>query len=117
MIVWQHQERWDGKGYPGKLGEEKIVVGARIFSIADTLDAITSDRPYRKGRPLEVALAEIGRVGGTQLDPHLVKAFLEVPPNEWEDIRRQVSRMEEDDAKRWEGHSSAQPLRTMVTPT
>ncbi len=117
MIVWQHQERWDGGGYPGKLDGEKIVVGARIFSIADTLDAITSDRPYRKGRPLEVARAEIGRVGGTQLDPNLVKAFLEVPPEEWEGIRSEVARMEAEDSKRWEGHSSAQPMRTLVQPT
>lgn len=117
MIVWQHQERWDGGGYPGKLGSEKIVIGARIFSIADTLDAITSDRPYRKGRPLEVARAEIARVGGTQLDPNLVKAFLEVPPEEWEGIRKDVERMEAEDSRRFEGHTSAQPIRNMVAPT
>src|SRR5690606_29372771 len=54
LIVLQHQERFDGTGYPAKLKGKEIVVGARIFSLADTMDAITSDRPYRKGRPLQV---------------------------------------------------------------
>ena len=55
LIVLQHQERWDGKGYPQGLKGKDIVIGARIFAIADTVDAITSDRPYRKGRPMAVA--------------------------------------------------------------
>jgi response regulator RpfG family c-di-GMP phosphodiesterase len=101
--VYQHQERWDGKGYPQTLKGQDIVVGARIFSIVDALDAITSDRPYRKGRPLEIAKAEIGRVGGSQLDPDLVTAFLEVPDGDWNDIRRQVERLEEEDRKKWSG--------------
>ncbi len=73
LIVMQHQERWDGKGYPAKLTGEAIVIGARIFAIVDTLDAITSDRPYRKGRPLQVAKDEIQRCAGTQFDPALAR--------------------------------------------
>ena len=103
QIVYQHQERWDGKGYPRTLKGNDIVVGARIFSIVDALDAITSDRPYRKGRPLEIAKSEIGRVGGSQLDPALVQAFLEVSDGEWHDIRRQVERLEEEDRNKWSG--------------
>lgn len=103
QIVYQHQERWDGKGYPSTVKGNDIVVGARIFSIVDALDAITSDRPYRKGRPLDVAKSEIGRVGGSQLDPDLVKAFLEVPDGDWLDIRRQVEVLEEEDRKKWSG--------------
>ena len=103
QIVYQHQERWDGKGYPQTLKGADIVVGARIFSIVDALDAITSDRPYRKGRSLEIAKTEIGRVGGSQLDPDLVKAFLEVPDSDWMDIRHQVELLEEEDRKKWSG--------------
>ncbi len=103
QIVYQHQERWDGKGYPQTVKGPDIVIGARVFSVVDALDAITSDRPYRRGRSLEIAKSEIGRVGGTQLDPDLVKVFLEVPNGEWNDIRRQVERLEEDDRNKWSG--------------
>jgi response regulator RpfG family c-di-GMP phosphodiesterase len=89
-IVLQHQEKWDGTGYPGGLRGEEIVVGARIFHVVDTLDAITSDRPYRKARPFEDARAEIVRCGGTQFDPRIVDAFLAVPPEDWERIRLDV---------------------------
>ncbi len=89
-IVLQHQEKWDGSGYPGGLVGESIVIGARIFHVVDTLDAITSDRPYRKARPFEEARAEIVRCGGTQFDPRVVEAFLAVPPEEWERIRLDV---------------------------
>ncbi len=92
LIVLQHQERFDGKGYPGSLNGEQIVIGARIFAVVDTYDAITSDRPYRKGRPYEAARAEIARVGGTQLDPTVVEAWLSVPEAEWAQIRADVER-------------------------
>lgn len=90
QIVLQHQERWDGKGYPQALAGEQIALGARIFSIVDALDAICSDRPYRKGSPLEVALAELARCGGKQFDPTVLAAFLAVPPAEWEAIRLEI---------------------------
>jgi response regulator RpfG family c-di-GMP phosphodiesterase len=89
-IVLQHQEKWDGTGYPGRLRGTDIVVGARIFHVVDTLDAITSDRPYRKARPFEDARAEIVRCGGTQFDPRIVEAFVAVPPDDWERIRLDV---------------------------
>src|SRR5512140_1082433 len=68
-IVLAHQERWDGGGYPRKLAREEIPLGARIFMIADTLDAMTSDRPYRKAATFAQARAEIARCAGTQFDP------------------------------------------------
>jgi response regulator RpfG family c-di-GMP phosphodiesterase len=99
-IVYQHQERWDGKGYPRALKGDDIVVGARMFCVADTLDAITSDRPYRKGSPQEVAIAEIARLAGTQFDPKAVEAFLSVPVSEWNRIRGEVEALEETDRRR-----------------
>jgi response regulator RpfG family c-di-GMP phosphodiesterase len=89
-IVLQHQEKWDGTGYPSGLKGTDIVVGARVFHVVDTLDAITSDRPYRKARPFEDARAEIVRCTGTQFDPAIVDAFLAVPGEEWERIRLDV---------------------------
>jgi putative nucleotidyltransferase with HDIG domain len=90
LIVLQHQERWDGRGYPAGLAGEQIVVGARLFAVADTYDAITSDRPYRKAQPHAAAVREMLRVAGTQLDPKGVEAFCRVPEGEWEAIRREV---------------------------
>ena len=89
-IVYQHQERWDGRGYPRGLRGEEIIQGARIFCLADTLDAIVSDRPYRKGSSQEFALAEIGRLAGSQFDPGMVKTFLSIPASEWTRIRREI---------------------------
>jgi response regulator RpfG family c-di-GMP phosphodiesterase len=89
-IVLQHQEKWDGTGYPAGLRGEDIVIGARIFHIVDTLDAITSDRPYRRARPFADASAEVVRCRGTQFDPQVVDAFVSVPAEEWERIRLDV---------------------------
>jgi putative nucleotidyltransferase with HDIG domain len=89
-IVLQHQEKWDGSGYPRALKGEEIVIGARIFHVVDTLDAITSDRPYRKAQGFEAARQEIVRCAGTQFDPRIVEAFLAVPGEEWERIRLDV---------------------------
>jgi len=77
-IVLSHQERFDGGGYPRKLGKNEIHIGARIFAVADTLDAMTSDRPYRKGTTFANAVAEIQRCGGTQFDPEVVRAFTDI---------------------------------------
>ena len=90
VIVLQHQERWDGRGYPAQLKGEEIVVGARIFHVVDTLDAMTSDRPYRRAKPFSDARAEVVRCRGTQFDPAVVDAFLAVPQQEWERIRLDV---------------------------
>lgn len=89
-IVYAHQERFDGTGYPRGLKGEEIPLGARIFSIADTLDAITSDRPYRPAQTLEAARAEIQKWSGRQFDPEVVKVFLEMPNNIWEDLRKDI---------------------------
>jgi response regulator RpfG family c-di-GMP phosphodiesterase len=89
-IVLQHQEKWDGTGYPLGLKGEEIVIGARIFHVVDTLDAITSDRPYRKSRPFSAAQDEVIRCRGSQFDPGVVDAFLAVPGEEWVRIRLDV---------------------------
>ncbi len=72
-----HHERFDGKGYPLGLKGDDIPVAARIILIADTFDAMTSTRPYRKGLPYEVAFEELIQFSGTQFDPNLVKLFIE----------------------------------------
>jgi len=85
-IVLQHHERWDGKGYPNGLAGETICVGARIFAACDTLDAMTSDRPYRKALPFSAAKAEIIRCAGTQFDQRVVDAFLTIPDEHWQAV-------------------------------
>src|ERR1700745_784114 len=90
-IVYSHQERFDGTGYPRGLKGNEIPLGARIFSIADTLDAIMSDRPYRPARPLSAAKKEIEAWSGRQFDPEIVKVFLEMPENIWEDLRKDIN--------------------------
>lgn len=106
-IVYQHQEKWDGRGYPQGLKGEQICIGARLFCIADTMDAICSDRPYRKGSPLEVALREIRRLAGTQFDPRCVEAFLAISPTEWVRIRHEVEHLEHDHKRRLTGELPA----------
>lgn len=91
-IVHAHQERWDGHGYPLGLGGTEIALGARIFAIADTLDAITSDRPYRRAATFEVAWEEVRRCSGTQFDPTVVEAFLSSTPEDWKSIHDRVNR-------------------------
>jgi response regulator RpfG family c-di-GMP phosphodiesterase len=90
LIPLHHQERFDGKGYPQGLAGAEICVGARIFAIVDTYDAITSDRPYRKCRTYEVARQEIEKFSGTQFDPEIVSAWLRISQAEWDAIREQL---------------------------
>jgi len=90
QIVICHQEKWDGTGYPYGLRGEVIPIGARLFAIADTFDALTSDRPYRQGCPYETARKIIEKESGRQFDPKVVDAFLAVPADEWMQIRTQV---------------------------
>ena len=75
-IVLNHEERFDGTGYPGELRGDAISLWARLFAVIDTLDAITSDRPYRKGLSFEAAQTEIQRMSGTQFDPVAIDAFI-----------------------------------------
>lgn len=83
-IVLCHHERFDGRGYPRGLAGDEVPLGARIFALADTLDAITSDRPYRRGKSFEAAFQEIERSSGSQFDPRIVDGFLSVPRRTWE---------------------------------
>jgi ribonuclease P protein subunit RPR2 len=76
-VVRSHHERWDGRGYPDGLRGDEIPVGARIFALADTLDAMTSDRPYRPAQPWGTARSEIVAQADKQFDPVVVDAFLE----------------------------------------
>jgi response regulator RpfG family c-di-GMP phosphodiesterase len=92
QIVLTHQEYYDGTGYPQGLAGEEIPLGARIFAIADTMDAMLSDRPYRRGRPYEVARAEIKRESGRQFDPLVVNVFLSIPEETWVRIRGEAIR-------------------------
>jgi response regulator RpfG family c-di-GMP phosphodiesterase len=90
LIPLHHQERFDGTGYPSGLKGEEICLGARIFAVVDTFDAITSDRPYRKASTFVIAREEILRCAGTQLDPRVVDAFMRISPSEWAEIRRDL---------------------------
>jgi ribonuclease P protein subunit RPR2 len=74
-IVRSHHERWDGRGYPDGVGGDEIPLGARVFAVADALDAMTSHRPYRKAQPWRYAMDEIERERGGQFDPAVVDAF------------------------------------------
>ncbi|MBN2342389.1 MAG: HD domain-containing protein [Deltaproteobacteria bacterium] len=82
QLVWQHHERWDGGGYPRGLKETDIYVGARIFAIIDTYDAMTSDRPYRKALSHEIACKEINDMKGRQFDPDIVDAWNRIPESD-----------------------------------
>jgi putative two-component system response regulator len=74
-MVRNHHERWDGQGYPDRLAGEGIPLGARILALADTFDAMTSERPYRTAKTVDFAIGEIERCSGSQFDPAVVEAF------------------------------------------
>jgi HD-GYP domain-containing protein (c-di-GMP phosphodiesterase class II) len=83
-IPYSHHEKWDGTGYPRGLKGEEIPLAARIFSIVDVYDALTSDRPYRAAWPTDRALEHIQGLSGTQFDPRVVEAFLKMVGEEQE---------------------------------
>jgi len=89
-IVYSHQECYDGGGYPRGLKGEEIPLGARLVAVANTLDSITCDLPYRPAQSLEAARTEIELWSGRQFDPQIVKVFLEMPDNIWEDLRKGI---------------------------
>jgi putative nucleotidyltransferase with HDIG domain len=89
-IIYSHQECYDGSGYPRGLKGREIPLGARIFSVADTLDAIMSDRPYRPRQPFSAARAEIEKWSGRQFDPEVVKVFLNMPETLWDRLREDI---------------------------
>jgi response regulator RpfG family c-di-GMP phosphodiesterase len=87
QIVLTHHESYDGSGYPQGLIGKEIPLGARIFAVADTMDAMTSDRPYRAALPYQIAREEIARCSGSQFDPDVVQVFLSIPEEIWKRIR------------------------------
>jgi putative nucleotidyltransferase with HDIG domain len=89
-IVLTHQECYDGSGYPRGLKGEQIPLGARIFAVADTLDAMISDRPYRKALPISAAREEIQRHAGKQFDPRVVQVFLAHPDRVWLELHERI---------------------------
>ena len=109
-VVAQHHEKWDGSGYPLGLKTEEIDICARIFSVADAFDAITSDRVYRQGRPYEAAAQELDEWVGRQFDPKVVEAFHRVPQEDWDELR-QRSLMRKPAESEW------QPVASSVEST
>ena len=87
VVVRHHHERWDGAGYPDRLGGEAIPVQARVFAVADTLDALTTDRPYRAACPWAEARHVIRDASGSQFDPSIVAAYETVPDEAFARIR------------------------------
>ena len=83
-LVLSHHERYDGTGYPNGLSGLSIPISARIFALVDTLDAMTSDRPYRKALSFDAVCAEVVKCSGGQFDPNLVHIFLSIPKASWE---------------------------------
>ena len=90
QIVRAHHERWDGRGYPDGLAGEEIPLAARIFSVADTLDALTTDRPYRRGVSMPEACEVIARQAGSQFDPAVVQELAATSHEVLESIRDQT---------------------------
>jgi len=90
FVLGQHHERYDGSGYPNGLRGDEIHIHARIFAVADAFDAITSDRPYRGAQGYEEACKEILANSGSDFDPKVVRTFLTIHENEWDEIRRRA---------------------------
>jgi HD-GYP domain-containing protein (c-di-GMP phosphodiesterase class II) len=91
-IVHSHHERYDGTGYPRRLKGEQIPLGARIVAVANTLDSITTNLPYRAAQSLDAAKAEIKRWSGHQFDPEIVRLFLQMPDDLWSEIVQSMHR-------------------------
>jgi len=93
-IILAHHERCDGSGYPRGLKASEIPIGARIFAVADTFDAMTSDRPYRRALPVAASREVIERGAGTLYDQQVANVFLNIPNETWESIRKQTNSMQ-----------------------
>ncbi len=96
FLILHHQEKYDGTGYPQGLKREQIVMGARIFALADTYDSMTTDRPYRKALPDRDAREEILRCRSSQFDPVVVDTFFRIPEDRWSKIKEDVAGMTVD---------------------
>jgi putative nucleotidyltransferase with HDIG domain len=89
-VIRSHHERWDGRGYPDRLAGTGIPLSARVFAVADALDALTTNRPYRRASSFGSARAIIVRDSGTHFDPEIIEAYDSLPDSLLEDIRRQI---------------------------
>jgi len=89
-VVRSHHERWDGSGYPDGLAGEEIPLVARAFAVADVLDALTTDRPYRPASTLAIARAMIGEGSGSHFDPTVVEGFITIPDATFRRIAREI---------------------------
>jgi HD-GYP domain-containing protein (c-di-GMP phosphodiesterase class II) len=87
LVVRHHHERWDGTGYPDGLAGDDIPLAARVFAVADALDALTTDRPYRRGTRFARAREEIRAHAGSQFDPDVVDAFDTIPDDRFAEMR------------------------------
>jgi len=110
-IIYAHHERCDGSGYPRGLKAEEIPVGARIFAVADTFDAMTSDRPYRRALPFEASREVIERGAGKQYDSQVAKVFLSIADETWKLIRKETAAIQ---AFAFATASDIQALRKLV---
>jgi len=90
LVVRHHHERYDGAGYPDGLAGEDIPLSARVFAVADTFDAITTERPYRRARSIAEARAAIGEAAGTQFDPRVVEALAAIGDETFARLRREI---------------------------
>jgi ribonuclease P protein subunit RPR2 len=90
LVVRSHHERWDGRGYPDGLQGEEIPMAARVFAVADVLDALTTDRPYRPASPLSVARKMIVAESGSHFDPQVIAAFRSIPDEVIEQIGARI---------------------------
>jgi len=108
-VALSHHERWDGKGYPRGLRGEDIPLAARIVAVADVFDALISERPYKAAWTNDAAIAEIERESGSQFDPKVVEAFLELP------ITRD-GRAGREPSGRWLGARRGGPRRARRSP-
>lgn len=90
ILVLFHHERFDGRGYPYGLKGAEIPLEARIFAVADALDAMTSDRPYRRGQGFRAAFDQISRESGAQFDPQAVDAFFSLPEYHWQQVKAET---------------------------
>ena len=110
-IIFAHHERCDGSGYPRGLKAGEIPAGASIFAVADTFDAMTSDRPYRRALPFQASREVIERGAGKQYDSQVAKVFLSIPGETWEVIRRETAAIQ---AHAFATASDIQALNTLV---
>src|SRR3954451_22142224 len=90
LVVRHHHERWDGSGYPDGLADDRIPLAARVFAVADVLDALTTLRPYCPPSPLEDARVEIRDSAGSHFDPEVVDAFMAIPTERLDGIREDI---------------------------